>query len=94
MTSKERQNFINLKVAQFEDTMAEVEEHLKSLQMDLDSKADKDLLDIVRNDKVSKAEFVNFLPSYLVEENLKADVGEACDSRMGNLLRRFDEMQV
>lgn len=31
MTSKERQGFINSKVAQFEDAMAEVEEHLKSI---------------------------------------------------------------
>jgi hypothetical protein len=31
MTSKERQGFINSKVAQFEDAMAEVEEHLASL---------------------------------------------------------------
>lgn len=92
MTNKERQGFINAKVAQFEDAMAEVEEHLKSLQLDVDGKADQDLLDIVRGDKISKADLKNHLPSYLVEENLKATIDETCDGRMHDLLRRFEEM--
>ena len=29
-----------------------------------------------------------------MEENLKANISETCDSRMGDLLRRFEEMQV
>ena len=33
MTSKERQTFFNSKVAQFEDALEEIEEHLKNMQV-------------------------------------------------------------
>ena len=43
---------------------------------------------------MSKADFSNHLPPHLVEENLKANISETCDGQMGDLLRRFEEMQV
>lgn len=50
--------------------MQEVEDHLKNISHDLETKADKDLMEIVRDDKVSKSDFIHNLPVYLVEQNM------------------------
>lgn len=50
-------------------------------------------MEIVRDDKVSKGDFVNNLPAYLVEQNLQMNVRETCEVLNNEMRKRFEELQ-
>ena len=53
------------RISDFEVIIEEIEHHLSELQSDLDQKANISLVEAVQNEKLSKLDFVTYLPSYL-----------------------------
>lgn len=45
----------------------------------MDMKADKELVDVMRDDKVSKADFLNNIPNYLSQQNIKTSIKDMCE---------------
>lgn len=42
---------------EFEEVVQAIEDHIRAMQFQIEAKCDKDLADIIREDKVSKTDF-------------------------------------
>ena len=71
MTRKCKAELIEKKVVEFEGHVETTEALIREIHVDLDRKAESDLVDMIRNDKISKGELAEYLPPYLQSESLK-----------------------
>ena len=56
-------------------------------------KVDKDLVEIIRDDKVSKADFIKNIPNYLSEQNINIAIKKTCDALNDEVRKQFDDLQ-
>lgn len=68
ISRKCKSDLIEKKIVEFEEVVTAIEDHIRTMQYQIESKCDKDLADIIRDDKVSKTDFAHYLPYYLQEE--------------------------
>ena len=50
-------------------------------------------MEIVRDDKVSKSDFIHNLPVYLVEQNMQINIRETCEVLNNELKKKFEDLQ-
>ena len=79
ISRKCKSDLIDQKILEFENVVTTLEEHLRNIQFQMDLKCDKDFVDIIREDKVSKNDLSVHLPDYLQHEDLTKMIGKVCD---------------
>jgi len=62
LTRKGKADLIDSKIIEFEDNFALIDQHFLIMQNLVDTKIDKELINILREDKISKSEIHKYLP--------------------------------
>lgn len=65
MTRKCKAELVEKKIVEFEGHVDATEALIREINLDLERKAESDLVDMIRNDKVSKGDIAEYLPPYL-----------------------------
>jgi hypothetical protein len=65
MTRKGRNDLIEKKIIEFEGHVETIEGLIREIHVDIERKAESDLVDMIRDDKVSKSDMGEHLPAYL-----------------------------
>jgi hypothetical protein len=62
ISRKTKGELIEKKIMEFEDNIAKIEEILRKLEKSIDEKPSMQLIDLVRDDKVSKKDIYSYIP--------------------------------
>jgi len=85
MSRKGKTEVFEAKILEFEGHIDTVEGHLRGIHLQLEQKAESDLVDLLRNDKLSCADLESKLPGHLALHSLAAQMEEIVRGKMAEL---------